>query len=279
VQAAFGDLHCLDVKTGKTAWQKSFVQDFGAKRVPTWGYCSSPLVAQGKLIVNPGGKAALAALDPAGGEVLWQAAGAAPNYSSFLAGAFGGVEQVVGYDAKSLGGWELKAGRRLWTLEVETSGGYIVPTPVRVGQNLFVADGNNRAQLFAFDPNGVIREPPIAKSEDLAPEVSTAVVAGGLILGQSEKLVCLDAADPLQTLWTEEQEKAFQPDCHLIVSEDRGLAMNSDGELVLFCFDRQGVKVLGKKKLCQSTLMHPTVVDGRLYVRDSEHLFCFDLTE
>jgi outer membrane protein assembly factor BamB len=276
VLGALGDLHALDLKTGKTVWQKDLPTEFGVKNPPKWGYCSSPLVADGKLIVNPGGKVALAALHADTGEVLWRGAGAGINYASFLAGTFGEVEQVVGYDARTLGGWELKTGQRLWTVEVEASGGYMVPTPVNVGGKLLITDQNNQAQLFTFDRGGVIRETPLAKSDDLAPEVPSAVLAGDLILGHAERIVCLDAADGLKTLWTQDEEPAFQSDCHLIVAGGRGLAFNKEGELVLFRFDREGVKVLGKKSLCGKTLMHPTIAAGRLYVRDSEALYCYD---
>ena len=152
VLSAFGELYAFDLKTGETVWQKDFIKDFGAAKAPKWGFCGSPLVAGGKLIVNPGGKTSLAALDPATGKVLWEGAGAGPNYSSFLAGTFGGVEQVVGHDDASLGGWDLKTGKRLWSvpMEIEPDAGYIVPTPVAVGGKLLVADQKNGTQLFAF---------------------------------------------------------------------------------------------------------------------------------
>jgi outer membrane protein assembly factor BamB len=277
VLSAFGELYCFDLKTGNTVWQEILTKEFGVKRVPNWGYCGSLLVADGKLIVNPGGKAAVVAMRPETGEVVWQGEGGQPNYSSFIAGRFGGVEQVVGYDATSLGGWELPTGKRLWTLDVETGHGYIVPTPLAVGDKLLIADGNNQAQLFAFDQDGKIRETPVARNKDLAPEISTPVSAGDMILGQAENLVCVDAAGGLKTLWVQETENAFRNDCHLILAEDRALAMNSKGVLVLFQFDRQGMKVLGKKTICKKTLMHPTVVDGRLYVRDSNSLYCYEL--
>lgn len=279
VLGAFGELYCLDRKTGNTVWEKVLPQKFGVQRVPTWGYCGSPLVAQGRLIVNPGGaNAAVVAMDPDTGRLVWKGDGARANYSSFLAGTFGGVEQVIGYDAKSLGGWELATGKRLWTLDVETSGGYIVPTPVAVGDKLLLADQNNQGQLFGFDQGGKIHEPPIGQNEDLVPEICTPVAVGSLILGQGDKrLLCLEAtANGLKTLWAEENEKAFHVDCHLMAAQDRGLAMNSKGELVLFQFDRQGMKVLGKATICKKTVMHPTIVGGRLYVCDSEMLYCYD---
>jgi len=275
---AFGELYCFDLGSGKTVWQKDFAKDFSAQ-VPKWGFCGSPLVARGKLIVNPGGKAALAALEPETGKLLWQGEGGRANYSSFIAGVFGGVEQVVGHDDASLGGWDLATGKRLWSIAMEQGGArFIVPTPVAVGGKLLVADSNNDTQLFAFGKDGVIIESPVAKSEDLAPEVMTPVAAGDLVLGQSKRLVCLDAADGLKTLWTE-PAKVFKSDCHLIVADGVALGLNNRGEAALFSFDRSGAKILGQAKLCQRTLMHPTVALGRLYLRDGEFLYCYALRE
>ena len=276
VLSAFGELYCFDLGSGKTVWQKDFSKDFGAQ-VPKWGFCGSPLVARGKLIVNPGGKAAVAALEPETGKVLWQGAGGRANYSSFIAGVFGGVEQVVGHDDASLGGWDLATGKRLWSVAMEQGDPYfIVPTPVAVGGKLLVADNKNDTQLFAFGKDGVIIESPVAKSEDLAPEVMTPVATGDLVLGQSKKLVCLDAAHELKTLWTE-PAKVFRSACHLIVADGVALGLDSRGEAALFSFDHNGMKVLGQAKLCQRTQMHPTVALGRLYLRDGEFLYCYAL--
>ena len=277
VLRAFGELHCLNMMTGTTVWQRDLVKDFGVKKVPTWGYCASPLLADGKLIVNPGGKAALVALDPVTGDVVWRGEGGSANYSSFIVGDFGGIEQVVGYDAKSLGGWELKSGRRLWSLKVDISGGYVVPTPVAVGGNLLIADLNNPAQLFTFDNHGVIREPGIGMNEDLVPDVSTPVAEGDLILGVAGELLCLNASDGLKPFWRDDREDVFASDCHLMVAADRGLAFNSEGDLVLFHFDRHGREILGKQHLCGKTLMHPSLTAGRLYVRDGQFLYCYQI--
>jgi len=128
----------------------------------------------------------------------------------------------------------------------------------------------------------VIVESPLAKSEDLSPEVVTPVAAGDLVLGQSKRLelLCLDAAAELKTLWTEPAKVFnFKSDCHLIVADGRGLGLNNRGEAVLFSFDRSGVKIFGQAKLCQRTLMHPTVALGRLYVRDGEFVYCYSLED
>jgi hypothetical protein len=240
-------------------------------------------VADGKLIVNPGGRGGpVAALDPATGDVVWTGAGEGINYSTFIAGTFGGVEQVVGYDAKTAGGWEAKTGRRLWTLDVENSYGYIVPSPVAVGEKLLLTSDQENARLLAFAASGVIAEEPAAENEDLAPEMPTPTVWGELILGSSYGLVLLDPASPgpggqLPTLWFYDAEDCVTGLCHLIVSEDRALVMCEDGQLLLLAADREAPQILDRLKLCDQTWVHPALAGARFYVRDAAKLCCYDM--
>ena len=60
---AFGDLRCVNLTNGKVIWQRSLPREFKAT-LPTWGMCSTPLIVDDMLIVNPGGtNASLVALD------------------------------------------------------------------------------------------------------------------------------------------------------------------------------------------------------------------------
>ena len=71
--SSLGKVVCVDVKTGKADWQADLVKDFGG-RVPSWGYSESPLVDGDKVIITPGGKNTLVALDKASGKALWKSA-------------------------------------------------------------------------------------------------------------------------------------------------------------------------------------------------------------
>src|SRR4051812_36195729 len=133
--------------------------------------CSSPLIADGKLIVNPGAKdASLAALEPRTGKGIWKTPGKPASYGSLLAATFGGRLQVVGFDADSLGGWDVADGKRLWQLLPEKSTTFNVPTPMQVGERLLVAVENNGTALYHFKNQGVIDPKPVAEFEDLAPD-------------------------------------------------------------------------------------------------------------
>ncbi|MCF6287254.1 MAG: PQQ-like beta-propeller repeat protein, partial [Candidatus Hydrogenedentes bacterium] len=73
-QGATGLIQCLDASTGKTIWQRDLVQD-GGKKVPTWGFCSSPLIVGDLVIAYTGagdGKSVLAYRQDTG-EIAWSA--------------------------------------------------------------------------------------------------------------------------------------------------------------------------------------------------------------
>jgi outer membrane protein assembly factor BamB len=271
---AAGDLHCLDLKTGKPVWQKSFVKDFAAGELPTWGHCTAPIIVDGKLLVHP---RSLLALDPATGKTIWQGASAGPNYSTFLVGSFGGIRQAIGYDAENIAGWDVKTGKRLWNMEVDNSNGYIVPGPVAVGGKLLLATENEDARIYGFGKQGRLVCEPQAESEELAPEMATPTIVNGLVLGVSEGLVCLDPADKLKRLWVNE-DKLFHGLCHIVASKDRALVFSADGKMVLVAPERTGCRILGSKKLSLHTWSHPALMGGHVYLRDEKMFYCYRLS-
>jgi outer membrane protein assembly factor BamB len=279
---ACGELFCLELAGGKLIWKKHLARDFQQK-TPTWGYTCSPLVANGHLIVNPGGTGGpVAALDPETGSVVWTGKGDGVNYSSFILGTFGGVEQVVGYDRKTAGGWDAKTGRRLWTLNVDASYGYIVPSPVDVGGKVLLTSDQENARWIGFAASGTILGKPVAESEALSAEVSTPCVWGGLILGVQSGLVLLDPASPdshgqLKTLWSYDADDCLHGVCHAIVSNDRALVLCENGQLLLLAADRQACRILDRMKVCGRTWVHPALADGRLYVRDKAGIYCYQM--
>ena len=278
----WGELFCLELASGNVVWKKHLAREF-QQETPTWGYSCSPLVADEKLIVNPGGSGGpVAALDLESGNVVWTGEGDGMNYSTFIVGTFGGVEQVVGYDKQTAGGWELKTGRRLWSFEVDSSYGYIVPSPVAATGKLLLTSDQEDARLIGFGPSGKIAQEPDGFNEDVAPEISTPTVWGEMILGASAGLVLLDPSpskdgEPLKTLWIYDSEDAVNGLCHVIASEDRALVMCEDGQLLLLAADRQSCQILDRMKLCDKTWVHPALAGGRFYVRDTTMLYCYDM--
>jgi outer membrane protein assembly factor BamB len=277
---AFGDLHCVDLRDSRIVWRRNIVKDFGAE-LPTWGMSATPLVVDDKLIVNPGAKdASLAALDLNTGEAIWKTPGEPAAYASLILGTFGGVRQIVGYDATSLGGWDPNTGQRLWELLPPEKGDFNVTTPVNVDGRLLLSTKKNGTRLYAFGNDGRIQSMPLAWNPGLKPDTSTPIVVDGLVFGCSEGLFCLDLARQLKTLYTATDDATFKTHASFIAGNDRVLALSVDGELVLLQASRNSFAPISRLRLFKNAEIwsHPALVGDRLYVRSMTEVCCILLS-
>lgn len=281
VASAHGHLHALDLATGEVRWKQDFRRDYAVEGELPWGFCSSPLVDQGRLIVNPGGKfAALAALDPATGKAIWKAAGEnLPGHGSMIVATLGGVRQIVGHDKVSLGGWDAASGKRLWTVVPPLKGDFNVPTPMVWRDKLVVATENNGTRMYAFGKGGQIVAEPVATSADLVPDSHSPVVLGDRLFGVSDGLYALDLANGLSTIWKSD-DAAFGEYAALIAGSGRVLAITLRGELILFDAAADKFTPLARVKLLDDEAglySHPAVVGRTMFVRGSARIVRYDL--
>jgi outer membrane protein assembly factor BamB len=281
---AFGDLSCVTLDTGIIAWQMNMFRLFDSDADLVWGACSSPLVVDGKLIVNPGGPdASIVALDPLTGDLVWQTPGDYHAYSSYIVATLGGVRQLVGYDRTTLGGWDIATGHRLWTLRPPHHGDFNVPTPVAVGGQLLVTTENNGTRLYAFDDAGQIIAQPVATNDDLAPDTSSPAVVGRRAFCVCRQLYCLDLENGLKTIWTGEDD-AFGDYAPLFITDNRVLAIGRGGELLLIDAASDKFRIASRLQLFtdresreSELLSHPALVGSRLYLRGEKELVCVEL--
>jgi ABC-type phosphate/phosphonate transport system substrate-binding protein/outer membrane protein assembly factor BamB len=281
---AFGHLTCADLETGVMLWRINIIEQFSGDDELVWGTCSSPLIVDGKLIVNPGGPAgSVVALEPITAKPAWESPGDRHAYSSFIVATFGGVRQLVGYDRVSLGGWDIATGHRLWTLKPPHDGDFNVPTPVAVDGRLLVATENNFTRLYDFNASGRLAPRPAAVNKELAPDISSPVVVGKRAFCVSGKMYCLDVANNLKSIWTSD-DKAFGDYAALIASDDRVLVIGIGGELLLIDALADEFKVISRlnvfpnSKASQTQLLgYPALVGSRLFLRGEDELVCLEL--
>ena len=274
---AMGHLHCVSLTDGTILWQCELIGDLGGQ-LPVWGYCSSPLIVDDLLIVNPGGKrASIVALDSRTGRRVWAAPGAAAAYASFISAELGGYRQLVGYDAESLGGWDIRTGRRLWKLVPPQQGDFNVPTPLVLDTGLLVATEHNGTRLYRFKAGGLIDPEPVARNKELSPPTCTPVVCAGRLLGAGpDGLHCLDVNAGLNSVWTLPEEGVATHAC-LIADADRVFVVTHSGECVLLDVTRPEARVLSRSRIASADTgiyAHPALSCGRLFVRDTHSVFC-----
>ena len=281
---AFGDLTCADLATGVIHWQKNIRQEFNATHELVWGTCSSPLVADGKLIVNPGApEASLVALDLMTGLPVWQTPGNTSGYGSLITANIAGRQQIIGHDRVSLGGWDAATGQRLWTLKPPRSGDFNVPTPLMVGDHLLVTTEGNGTRLYAFDAAGVIVPEPVALQKELAPDMSTPVVVGNRVYCVCRKLYCLDLDNQLAVV-AELEDPALGDYAAMLADDQRLLILGRGGELLLVDITGPQPVITSRTQLFQDPetqeaelYSHPALVGSTLYVRGENSFGRFEL--
>lgn len=281
---AFGHLSCVDLSTGFVLWSKNLREEFHATHELVWGACSSPLLVDDKLIVNPGADdASLVALDPLTGETVWQTPGRTAGYGSFIVATLGKKQQIVGHDRVSLGGWDIATGKRLWTLEPPRKGDFNVPTPIEYNGKLIVTTEGNGTRLYDFESDGRIKPEPIAKNKKLVPDMSTPVVVGDRLFCVCQALFCLDLRNDLKQLWSAEDE-AFPDYAPIITDGERLLILGHGGEILLVDATSDNFEVIDRKYLFDDEATreaelysHPALVGSKLYVRGENALAAFAL--
>jgi ABC-type phosphate/phosphonate transport system substrate-binding protein len=285
---AFGHLHCVDLISGKILWQRNLAADYQVprERRSVWGYCSSPLVVDRRLIVAPGAEdASVVALDPATGRELWRSPGAPAGHGSFVAATVAGKSQVIGHDNATLGGWDVASGRRLWTLKPPVVGDFNVPTPVLVGDKLLITTEMNGTRLHAFQADGTISAEPLARSDDLAPDMATPVSVGTRIFGIQECVIELDAARGLATVQRGETG-GLDTYAAVIAGHDRLLAIGNKGRLMMYDISGAGCRLASEcdafaemqGAACNPVYSHPAIVGTRLFIRGEHEITCLELS-
>ncbi len=295
-QGGKGDLLCADARSGKEVWRKSLPQELDAQVNPIgggpknlgWGFTGSPLVDGERLICVPGGpKGAVAALDRKSGRVLWRSAEVVDQaaYTSPMAVDIDGVRQIVVLGNAGLFAVDARDGRLLWRSKRESPyGTEVINTPLIQGAHIYttVAVGNGGAELVKASKDGA---QVVWSNKNLSNHHGNAIRVGDHVYGygQGRGWVCQKFLDG-QNAW---EEKAALGAGSLAYADGRLYAYaENDGTAALIEASPAGWKQTGRFRIPEASQRRkpagriwtpPVVAGGRLYLRDQELLFCFDV--
>jgi len=150
-----GDLVSLSATDGREIWRLSIVETFGAEMMVAggkhnWRFSESPLIDGGKLIVTPGTRsAALVALNKQNGKEIWRTeipelgerGVDGTGYASAVVSEGAGVRQYVQLIGRGLIGVEASTGKFLWGYNRIANHVANVPTPLIDGDYVFASTG------------------------------------------------------------------------------------------------------------------------------------------
>lgn len=281
----YGELVCLEVATGKEVWRKNLVTDFGGS-VPEWGHSESPLVDGNHVLCTPGGKkGAVVALNKMTGEIVWQSKEFTDDaqYSSLVPTSMGGARLCVQLTMASVAGISLDNGALLWRA-ARKGAVAVIPTPVVHDDCVYVTSGYNiGCNLFRVSSGqSGFQVQQVYANKIVANHHGGVVLVGDHIYGHSDSQgwVCQEFMTG-KAVWSEKSKvgkgSILYADGHLYLrEEDKGKS-----SIVLIEATPAGYKEKGRfeqpNHSGKEAWPHPVIANGKLYLRDQELLFCYDV--
>ncbi len=279
---ADGTLHCLDLKDGKTVWEKALARDY-EMRPSYFGVGSSPLLEGDLLLVNVGAKeAGIVAFDRRTGKEVWKATDDEASYSSPVAATIDGVRHVIFFTRNGLVDLDPKDGKvrasKRWRARINAS--VNAATPLVIGDMIFLsASYGTGAVLLRAGKEGV--EEVWKGDQSLSCHFNTPVHKDGYLYGLDGRedtgtpsLRCVELKTG-RVKWEQERFGCAS----LILADGQIIGLTEHGELVLF----EATPERYKEKSRAAVLKAPpcraeiALADGRLYGRDGKRLVCWSV--
>jgi outer membrane protein assembly factor BamB len=280
-----GDLACLEAAGGKVKWKKSLRNDFGGKP-GNWAYAESPLIDGDTLVCTPGGsQATLLGLNKTTGEVLWKCALPEADeaaYSSAVIVEAGGVKQYVQLLQKGLVGVDAKTGKFPWRYGKPVSAyGANIPTPVASDGVVYVGSaGTGGGAVKLVGKDGTIQPEQLYFGPKYPTAIGGAVKVGNYLYGTTgQALQCIDFTTG-QVKW---DERSIAP-ASLCYADGLLFVHGENGEVALVEASPDGYREKGrftpadqpaKSNAMEKAWAYPVAVNGRLYIRDHDSLWCY----
>jgi outer membrane protein assembly factor BamB len=284
-----GDLVCLTT-AGKRVWHRNLLTEFGGS-YGYWHYCESPLVDGDRVIVTPGGKdATMAALNKAAGETVWTCPiptrHTEAGYSSVVVATVGGVKHYVQLFNGGLVGVSTEGGV-LWKYEKLGPNTANIPTPIVAGEYVFASAGYGKgAALLRLkaEGKGVTYEEVYFRRE-LTNKHGGVIRVGDYLYGDTDdqgRPFCAEFKTG-KVLWKRERDQGHGGGSTAVTAADGRLYFHyEDGWVVLADASPAGYKEHGAFKAPKrsgQSWAHPVVSGGRLYIREGDLLYCYDVRE
>ncbi len=286
-----GIICCLDGQSGKVVWKKNMHDDFhgaimqrGPNHDNDWGYSESPLLDGDRVVCCPGGKdGTVLALDIATGRVVWRTTDVTDNASYASVAVINTAAGRVGMISTEVSflGVRLEDGKVLWRLPYDGTSPSLCCDAVHQDGYMVYSYAVKTGFFGALLKDGA--EPGAQRTfslEETGNKQHGMILRDGLVFTTTNRggLLCFDAKTGT-VCWKNRRLRA----CYTMTSYENRLILRNEksGELTLV--ETNGKKYVEWGKIDQpdrsdqQAWSYPIVIDKKLYVRDQDKLFEYDL--
>lgn len=313
---AMGDLYCLDIKSGKPVWSKSFTKDYDAP-VPVWGFAAHPLLDGNKLICLVGPKKVAIAFDSKTGKELWSSLQLEKPESEigycppviFDLGGSNKNRQLIIWHSESLNGLDPETGKVIWSEPFRLKANLSIPTPRLIGNKILVSSFYNGSMLVEIDPEkntskliwkGKGRGETPKQTEGLHSIMSTPFIDNNHIFGVCSygELRCVKLSDG-ERVWENLKATGSQNEpverwanAFLVRHENNYFIFNEKGDLIISELSPTGYKEIDRTHLIDPTGIapaggikrkivwsHPAFADKKIFLRNDKEIKCYSLAK
>jgi outer membrane protein assembly factor BamB len=272
--AADGMLVCLDAATGKTIWGFNIVDHFHGN-VPHWGISESPLVDGDRVIVTPGGSgAAVVALDKLTGKLLWQSQSGTAGYSSPMIYDAAGARKVVVFTSNAAMGLDLASGKLQWRYERVANNVANIATPIVHGGEIFLSSNYGTGCVLLKTAAGDASE--VYFNRNMQNHYSTSVLVGDYLYGFSTSILTAMKFETGEVAWRDRSVGKGS----LIYADRHLYALGEDGVVGLVEATPASYREISRFEISKGgypAWSQPVISNGKLYLRDQDNLFCYNI--
>jgi len=278
-------------------WKTNLIERYGEDKL-WWDQGTSPVLVDGKVVVavmQTEGESYLVAFDKPTGKEVWRVSRvfetgkeSGDAYTTPLVCEVDGKETIVCWGADHLTGHDPRTGRLLWScggFNPGKKGMWRVIASAVSTKGIAVAPygrGEHLAGIRMGGSGDVTSEAWLWKREGIGADSSTPAVHGGrvyLLIDQGKlrgTVHCLEAATG-RTLWKSRLPKGAQIyyASPLLVG-DKLYCAREDGTVFCGRVTDDGLVDVKANELRETVIASPVATDGKLLIRGSEHLYCFE---
>ena len=268
-----GNFFCLSEKDGKVLWQVDVQEKYKAPS-GYFGFGSSPIVIDGKLLLNVGGKsAAVVAFDLKSGREIWKSFDDRASYSSPIAMKVNGKTIAIVVTRMHMIGMQPSDGKVLFKTKFGVPGPSVNGAmPVVIGSNIFINSAYQvGARWIKVDKSGEITT--LWRDDyTFASQYSTPIVFNGNLYGTAGRedmrngsFRCIDPAEP-DIKWFEKNV----PVGHCLLVGDKILFLDFQGGFhVIRPNPKKFDEIYAGKLFTQGARSLPAISNGFLFTRSN----------